>query len=130
MAIILTSFGIVESLGNFYSATGESMLPTITPNSVVYVESLSKHFVRYKKGDIVIVKSLNDLHTTICKRILYTEGDEFTLKNGRTVKLSKGQLWIEGDNKDNSFDSRNFGPVSDYLVLGKVKFSLFPLRKY
>lgn len=65
------------------------MLPSIQPNSVVFVDSISKYFTKYKKGDIVIVQSLHDENSTICKRIIHTEGDEFNLKNGRKIKLKK-----------------------------------------
>ena len=35
------------------------------------------------------MQSLNDPKNTICKRIIYKEGDIFKLKNGREITLNK-----------------------------------------
>ena len=36
------------------------------------------------------------------------------------VRVPKGHLWLQGDNKDNSTDSRDYGPVPYALLKGKV----------
>jgi hypothetical protein len=41
-----------------------------------------------------------------------------------------GHLWIEGDNSNNSLDSRSYGTVPASLVIGKVVCRLWPLRDY
>ncbi len=34
--------------------------------------------------------------------------------------VPKGELFLAGDNRDHSYDSRHVGPVSAELVIGKV----------
>jgi signal peptidase I len=41
-------------------------------------------------------------------------------RNHRPTRLSDGQYFVLGDNRDDSEDSREFGPVSEDLLLGKV----------
>jgi signal peptidase I len=41
-------------------------------------------------------------------------------RNHPPVRLSDGQYFVLGDNRDDSEDSRKFGPVSEELLLGKV----------
>ena len=36
------------------------------------------------------------------------------------------QVWVEGDNTDNSSDSRVFGAVNQDLVLGVVEYCVWP----
>jgi type IV secretory pathway protease TraF len=36
------------------------------------------------------------------------------------VMLSHGQYFLPGDNRDDSYDSREFGPVSEDLFFGKA----------
>lgn len=40
----------------------------------------------------------------------------------------QGHVWLEGDNKDNSTDSRSYGAVPQALVEGVVFVRLWPLR--
>ena len=57
----------------------------------------------------------------ICKRILYLPG-EFVPEYQMKVPLN--HVWIEGDNKKDSFDSRKHGPIPISLVKGRVLFNL------
>lgn len=41
------------------------------------------------------------------------------------IKISRGHLWVEGDNKPKSRDSRCFGPVPEGLVYGKAIMRVF-----
>ena len=71
---------------------------------------------------------------TVVKRIINTEGEEadmFLKSEGTKVKVEipPGHIWIEGDNKENSKDSRDFGPISLALVEGIVRYRVFPLDK-
>jgi signal peptidase I, bacterial type len=53
----------------------------------------------------------------------------FTIKGytGQTV-VPKGKLWVMGDNRQNSEDSRYFGFVDEKRVVGKVAFRYWPTR--
>mmetsp|Transcript_43734 Transcript_43734/g.85819 ORF Transcript_43734/g.85819 Transcript_43734/m.85819 type:complete len:169 (-) Transcript_43734:119-625(-) len=42
------------------------------------------------------------------------------------VRVPSGHLWLEGDNPDNSTDSRTYGPVPAALVRGTVVAKLWP----
>jgi|ERR1035438_6600820 signal peptidase I len=41
-------------------------------------------------------------------------------RNHPPIRLADGQYFVLGDNRDDSKDSREFGPVSEDLLLGKV----------
>jgi signal peptidase I len=41
-------------------------------------------------------------------------------RNHPPIRLADGQCFVLGDNRDDSEDSREFGPVSEDLLLGKV----------
>jgi signal peptidase I len=46
--------------------------------------------------------------------------DKSAHRNHPPIQLSDGQYFVLGDNRDDSEDSREFGPVSEDLLLGKV----------
>jgi len=35
-------------------------------------------------------------------------------------------FWVEGDNKETSVDSRNFGEINSHLVQGRARAIIFP----
>ena len=45
------------------------------------------------------------------------------------VIIPSGHIWIEGDNKSQSRDSRDFGPLSVCFVEGIVRYKVWPIRE-
>lgn len=132
---------INEFIFDFYILEGESMLPTFESyGNIVFVEKLtSNKFIKkimkkntenYKRGEIVCVINPLNHDMKLCKRIIHIEGDEVKLRNGNTEIIPPNHVWVEGDNKDNSMDSRRFGAIPKQLVIGRVPFLLWPKFKF
>src|SRR5207249_8442100 len=51
--------------------------------------------------------------------ITYTPGKS-GFRNQPAILLGPGEYFLLGDNRDDSWDSRAFGPVSENRILGKV----------
>ncbi|CAH0520762.1 unnamed protein product [Peronospora belbahrii] len=45
------------------------------------------------------------------------------------LQIPKGHVWLEGDNKHDSHDSRYYGPVPCALVQGRVVMRIWPLNQ-
>ena len=107
------------------SSEGKSMEPTFySPCTLIVDKFFYQKFRKIKKGDIIIAKSPINSSIQICKRIIHLENEEIY-----NIKIPKNHVWIEGDNKDNSFDSRNHGPIPTSLIKGRVIFSLYPFKR-
>jgi len=107
------------------------MKPTFNDSSIALVDRFYYKIVGLKKGDIIVATSPIDPKTQICKRILYLPGEVKQIENEfftEHMRIPENHVWIEGDNKSNSFDSRNHGPLPMELIQGKIVYSLFPWK--
>ena len=103
---------------------------------IVFVDIFSYKCLhtKYKKGDIVICICPYDSGKTVCKRIIALPGERVTFRNeslGPEIiekVIPPGHVWLEGDNKENSTDSRKYGKVPQGLLLGRVCFQFYPPR--
>jgi signal peptidase I len=107
--------------------SGVSMLPTLKDGQRVLVSKAYWLVGPIHKGDIVVIRDETPTGFII-KRIHFMAGekvdwkwvpDSWQLKDGPMV-VPEGQIFVMGDNKPQSEDSRRFGPVPIADVLGKV----------
>jgi len=65
---------------------------------------------------------------TVCKRVTGLPGDQVLMPNGGMLTVPDGMVWLEGDNPNNSSDSRTYGALPVALLQGRVVARIWPLR--
>jgi len=75
-----------------------------------------------------VVRSPIDPHAFICKRIVALPGDSVWIDYFHRI-VPRGQVWLQGDNKYNSTDSRDFGSLPMGLIIGRVVLRVWPLHR-
>lgn len=129
--------------------TGPSMEPHINSGEYVLINTLAYRFAPPQRGDIVAFRHVADTPELYIKRIIGLPGDRIridagvVLLNGRVldepylrfrdarsvpeVTVPAHSVYVLGDNRPNSEDSRAFGPVPETDLTGKALAGIWPL---
>ncbi|MGB8956653.1 MAG: signal peptidase I [Tumebacillaceae bacterium] len=132
----------------------ESMQPTFEVGDKLFVDKLSYRIAGFQRGDIVIfdappASNLGD--EALIKRVIGLPGDTIKVEGGivyvngaaldepyelekpeqdfAETKVPDQSLFVMGDNRNNSFDSRYWGVVPLDKVIGKAIMTYYPLNR-
>ena len=131
---------------------GSSMEPTLNDGDFI---CMSRFFVQmqwYERGDIIVFQYNEDGRMrTVLKRIIAIEGDHIRLLADGSIELNgeiqtesytdeptnglvdmtipQGTVFVLGDNRDVSYDSRQMGAISCNDLTGKVIFRWYPFQE-
>lgn len=122
-----------EFIFDFFLLEGESMLPTFDAyGNIVIIDKLSYKFdaFKFKRNDIVCLVNPVNPKMLMCKRIWKMENDVIFDDGFQLERVNKNYIWVEGDNKENSLDSRKFGPVHKELIKGRVLMKVWPKLEF
>ena len=153
VSAILFGIFIFVFIGRTIGVEGESMMQTLHWNDRVIVSNL---FYTPKNGDIIIFRASDSFgDTPLVKRVIAVAGQTIDINfdtgqvfvdgellnepyiNMQTHRrlnftgpytVPEGCVFVMGDNRDNSTDSRDsrVGPVDTRKIIGKVLFLLIP----
>lgn len=75
-------------------------------------------------GDVVLFRHPDDPDLTLIKRCRAVAGQRVELDGAERV-VPEGMLYVEGDNRGDSWDSRDWGFLPAERVLGRIELVLF-----
>lgn len=131
---------------------GLSMAPTLDDRDRLIVNKLVYTLGDPRPGDIVMLYYPIDPQKMFVKRVIAGEGDTVTINDGRVsvnnvplhddyvpeefrshddwgpTVVQPGYYFVMGDHRNNSSDSRHWGPVPKKYIVGKVKVRWWPIQ--
>jgi signal peptidase I len=153
----LTSAGvyallIVTFVGQVARVEGFSMEPTLDDQDRLIVNKLGYLWSKPRVGDIVMVSSPDEPAKVLVKRIIAGPDDVVRSEQGQvflndvrlddefipvdhrsmdswSVVVPRGHYFVMGDHRNNSLDSRSFGPVPEGYIKGKVQLRWWPIGR-
>ena len=156
--LTLLVFAAVKVTVQPYHISGPSMQPGLHTGEFVLVNQLAYRFGSApQRGDVIVFHPPSDPGgEPFIKRVIGIPGDTVTITptevkvdgvtlhepytyplapgeiaNGTIltdVKLTKGEYFVLGDHRDNSSDSRVFGPVPAQNIIGRAEFVFLPVN--
>lgn len=128
--------------------SGLSMAPHILSGEYVLIDTFAYRLSAPKRGDIVAFRNDGDARGVFIKRVIALPGDRVAIKQGRVVldgalldepyvrypdrrsfpeqTVPADDVYVLGDNRADSEDSRFFGPVSEDRLIGRALAGIWP----
>jgi signal peptidase I len=131
---------------------GLSMAPTLQDHDRLIVNKLVYELGEPRPGDIVMLYYPLNPEKMFVKRVIAKEGDTVRIVDGHVyvndiplhddyvpeefrshddwgpTVVQQGYYFVMGDHRNNSSDSRHWGPVPKKYIVGKVKVRWWPLQ--
>lgn len=98
-----------------YAVSGASMEPALHEGDFVIVDRKAFAGRLPRPGEVILAKDPREPSRTLVKRVTWVD--------------LHGQIWVEGDNRPQSTDSRTFGRMGASGLVGRVVFRYWPLFK-
>ena len=126
---------------------GSSMIPTLQNGEFVLVNRLAYRLGETERGDIIVFRSINEPDLDLIKRIIGLPGDRVEIREGQVSvngqplsepyiaappryggewDVPEGQLFVLGDNRNDSSDSHQWGLLPLENVIGKAILIYWP----
>jgi signal peptidase I len=145
VAVLLVTF-----IAQPFVVDGTSMEPSLVDGERLIVSKLSYHLGQPARGDVVVFRFPGDRHQRFIKRVVGLPGETVSIRDGKVlvdgrplaeayladatfgeygpVRVPRGRLFLLGDNRANSRDSRypEVGLVAYADLVGKAVAAYWP----
>jgi len=151
--VLLRSF-IVQP----FLVSGSSMEPNFNDGNYLLVDELTYHFRSPVRGEVVVFKYPENPSSYFIKRIIGLPEEKVVIDEGKVTvfnvrgeavvlnedylplraprsdsrfekDLDSGEYFVMGDNRNFSFDSRNWGALPETNIVGVARLRLWPVNK-
>ena len=147
--VLLTAiiFLLVNAATGRYRLDGNIMEPNLHNDEYVIIDKVSYMLHAPERGDVIVFTPPNNDKDYI-KRIIGLPGDTVEIQGGQVIvngqaldepylahptnqdmlarTIEPGQYFVMGDNRNNSQDSRSFGPITKSVIVGRAWFVYWP----
>lgn len=159
LEVILIALVIVAPIRYFvfqpFIVEGASMTPALQDSDYLIVDELSYRFRNPKRGEIIIFRYPKNPNRKFIKRVIGMPGETITHQQGHVVviednqkkvlqepylsqpydysfsaiNLEDNEYFMIGDNRNFSYDSRRWGPITRSNIVGRFLLRVWPVSK-
>ena len=148
---VVAALLIHQYLFTFARVDGTSMLDTLHENNIMGVSRLHYRLNEPQRGEIITCNYPGEGNKLFVKRIIGLPGETIEIREGTVyidgepiaetyltrvddqsmdpITLAKDEIFVMGDNRPVSRDSRAVGPLTLDEIYGRVLFVVFPFNE-
>ncbi|MBI2025112.1 MAG: signal peptidase I [Candidatus Harrisonbacteria bacterium] len=153
--VLVIALAAVFLIRNFiaqpFLVSGASMEPNFSNGNYLIVDEVTYRFRGPERGEVVVFRYPKEPSTFFIKRIIGLPGDRILIRDNQAtvisgdgqkfaipgetnglvdIALKTDEYFVLGDNRYNSLDSRNWGPLPKNDLIGIVRFRIFPINQF
>lgn len=146
-------------IGELMVISGSSMEPNFHDHEQIFSEKVSYRFTSPKRGDIVVVKHPQTKNRLVIKRVIGLSNETLLISHGQVFvdnkkieeeyisenvsttgksiiqesanyKIPENSYVVLGDNRADSVDSREWGPITENNIVAKVLLVYYPFERF
>lgn len=147
LLIFVVVYVLVNLLTARFIVDGSSMAPRFATGQYVLVNRTAYLFGSPQRGDVAVLHSAEEANTDLIKRIIGLPGETVAVHDGLVFidgeplqepylnaqpryqgewVLDDDEIFVLGDNRNNSRDSHNYGPVVITNIIGQAAVIYWP----
>lgn len=137
---------------------GGSMEPTFLSGDYIFTSKITYKFRPIERGDVIVFRAPSNPKIEYIKRVIAIPDDTVVIrgsdvyvnnqkidepyiaaptmlidsgvvKDGQLITIGHNNLFVMGDNRPRSSDSRDFGPIHTSSIIGQVFYRYFPFDR-
>jgi len=141
-----------------FLVNGASMEPNFHNGDYLIIDEISYRLRDPQRNEVIVFHYPNNESTYFIKRVIGLPGERLLIKDGeirvfnkefpdgfsvderylpsytqtvgeKEIVLKNTEYFVMGDNRNSSFDSRNWGPLQKAEIVGVVRLRLWPLNQ-
>lgn len=151
IVLSLIIFLLIRQVLQNYRIESHSMQPNFYEGQFILVNKLAYKLGQPERGEVVVFHNPNNTNEDYIKRVIGLPGDTIEIRDDKVfinnqllpepfakepyrpnsafgpLVVPADHIFVMGDNRGNSQDSRVIGPIDEKLIVGKAWLRLWPL---
>ncbi len=152
IALTLVIFVVIRAGVQNFRIEGFSMEPNFHDGQYLLVSKVDYMLHPPERGDVIIFQAPTNLERDFIKRVIGLPGETVEIREGRVfingtplaqnyqtnagtysygpAKVGENELFVLGDNRNNSSDSHSWGMLPQKDIIGKAWISYWPPQQW